>query len=240
MKEKPFVWTLSLIIFAIGVLLGSVLIGVAVWGDLEATLFNPGLQEEARLRQLRCPIILTKAQPTGTISARIRNSLDRTTTFFSRARISEGYLTLMREETTEIPLEPRETERLEWEVSAEDAAFDRIIFFRVVVSGGYPLPSRQGTCGIIVLDLPGLSGNQIYGLGAVISLICTIGGGAVWIAGHPHRMGLKVQIARIMIFLASILVIGILVSLLGWWAIGLIVLVVILLSVGAFISYLGQ
>ncbi|MBN1249248.1 MAG: hypothetical protein JXC32_16435 [Anaerolineae bacterium] len=240
MLKRPFVRTLSLIVFAFGVLLGSMLIGVTVWGDLEATLFNPGMQEEAHLRQLRCPVMLTKAQQAGTIRVRFRNTLDRATRFFVRARISEGYLTLMREETTQVPLEPGERTRLDWQVSAEDAAFGRIIFFRVVVSGGYPLPARQGTCGIVVLDLPALTGNQIYALGTVLSLICTIGGGAVWIAGHPHRLGSKVQIARIIVFLTVVLTIGIVVSLLGWWVIGLATLVIILLSVGAFIGYLSQ
>ncbi|MCJ7552170.1 MAG: hypothetical protein MUQ30_21070 [Anaerolineae bacterium] len=231
---------LSLIVFAIGVLLGSVLVGLAVWGDLEATLFNPGIQEEAHLRQLRCPVMLTTSQDTGTISVRIRNTLDRATSFFARARISEGYLTLMREETAKVPLESRGTERLEWQVSAADAAFDRIIFFRVVISGGYPLPTRQGTCGIVVLDLPALTGNQVYALGTVISLICTIGGGAAWITSQPHRLGLKEQIARIIVFLAFVVILGIIVSLLGWWVFGLLTLVIILLSIGAFIGHLGQ
>jgi hypothetical protein len=240
MKEKRLTRTLSLIVFAVGVLLGSVFIGIAVWGDLEATLFNPGMQEEARLRQLRCPVMMTRAQGTGTISVRIRNTLDRAANFFARARISEGYLTLMREETARIPLGPGEAERLEWQVSVDDAAFDRIIFFRVAVSGGYPLPSRQGICGIVVVDFPGLTGNQLSALGVAISLICSIGGAAVWISSHPQRIGLKVQVSRIMVFLASVLFIGIVLSLLGWWVIGLASLIVILLSIGAFISYLNQ
>ncbi len=240
MKEKGRIRTLSLIVFSIGVVLGSLMIGVAVWGDLEATLFNPGIQEEARLGRLRCPVILTTAQETGTIGARIRNTLDHTTSFFSRARISEGYLTLMREETAQVSLAPGESARLEWQVRAEDAAFDRIIFFRLTVMGGYPLPTRQGTCGIVLLDLPVLTGGQVYALGVVLSLAGTIGGCAIWITQYSQRMDLEVQVTRIMILLTVALISGIIVSFLGWWAIGLLALVVMLLSIGAFISYLSQ
>ena len=240
MKEKGRMRTLSLIIFSIGVLLGSTLVGITVWGDLEATLFNPGIQEEARLGQLHCPVILTTAQETGIISARIRNPLDHTTSFFARARISEGYLTLMREETTQLSLAPGESSRLAWQISAEDAAFNRIIFFRVTVRGGYPLPTRQGTCGVVLLDLPVLTGGQVYALGVILSLVCTIGGFAAWIAKHPQRMDLEVQIVRIMGLLTVTLIGGIILSFLGWWVIGLLALVVMLLSIGAFISYLNQ
>lgn len=240
MKGERSASILSLVIFSIGVLLGMVFIGLAVWGDLEATLFNPGGRQEANLGRLRCPVLLTKAQESATISVRIKNTLDRATSFFARARISEGFLTLMREETTQVPLEPGEAERLEWQVSADDAAFERIVLFKVAISGGYPLPARQGTCGIVVIDIPMLTGNQAYALGVAVSLILTMGGGVLWFVKSPRRLGVQVQIARLLVVVASAILIGIIVSLLGWWSIGLAVLVIILLSVGALIGYLGQ
>jgi hypothetical protein len=53
-------------------------------------------------------------------------------------------------------------------------------------------------------------------------------------------MDLEVQIVRIMGLLTVTLIGGIILSFLGWWVIGLLALVVMLLSIGAFISYLNQ
>jgi len=239
MKDNRTVRILSLVAFSIGLLLATILIGITVWGDLEAILFDPGIQQEAKLGSLRCPVMMTSREA-ATVRARVKNSLDRPTDVFVRARITQGFVTLIREETTQFSLAPGESRRVEWAVGSEDAAYKRLVLVKMTVQSGYPLPNRQGTCGILVLNTPILTGNQLYFLGVTISLICAIGGGITWFRSHPHRLGLKVQIARLMVFLSFVVIIGLVVSLLGLWVVGLVALIVILLTVGVFIGYLTQ
>jgi hypothetical protein len=236
MKENRPIRILSVIIFAVGALLGTILIGITTWTDFEAILFDPGIREDTPLRSLRCPVIMTSSE-TGTISARIKNTLDRPTEFFVRAHISHGYVTLMREVNAQIPLNPGAVEHLTWEINEDDAAFGSLVLFKVTVKGGYPLPTRQGTCGVLVIDVPYLSGGQIYGLGLALSLIGIVTGGALWIIHTPHMLDPQVQLTRAMGFLTVSVIMGILVSLAGWWVLGALFLVVILLAIGVIIGY---
>lgn len=236
MKENRPIRILSVVIFAIGALLGTILVAITVWTDFEAILFDPGIQEDTRLRSLRCPTVITSKE-TGTISARVKNSLDRSTDFFVRAHISHGYVTLMREVNAQLSLDPGESERLTWEINKDDAAFGSLVLFKVTVKGSYPLPTRQGTCGVLVIDAPYLSGGQIYGLGLAISLISMVAGGTLWIINNPHVLDPQIQLTRAMAFLTISIIVGIIVSLVGWWLLGALFLVVILLAVGVIIGY---
>ena len=236
MRKPKFVSVLSVILFSLGVLLGVVLIGVTVWADLEATLFNPQARQYAPFRRLRCPIILMPDE-TGTITARFKNTLDRETHFFIRAHVSHGYVTLRREVITELDLAPGESQRVEWEINAEDAAFERLVLFRMTVRGGYPLPNRQATCGVLLVDVPYLTGSQIvlFLLGG--SLLLMLGGGGIWHAIHRQRLELHIWLSRAMGFLTVTVILGIAASFLGWWVPGMLILVVILLAVGVILGY---
>jgi hypothetical protein len=236
MEENQPVHVLSLVIFSIGALLGIMLVGVTVWTDFEAILFDPGIREDTRLRSLRCPVMITSRE-TGTIRARVKNTLDRPTDFFVRAHISHGYVTLMREVNSQIPLDAGESERVTWEINQDDAAFGSLVLFKVTVKGGYPIPTRQGTCGVLVIDAPYLSGGQIYGLGLALSLIGLIAGGTLWIVNNPHMLDLQVQITRAMGFLTVSIIMGLVLSFVGWWLLGALFLVMILLAVGVIIGY---
>ncbi|MCD6284408.1 MAG: hypothetical protein J7M39_00670 [Anaerolineae bacterium] len=237
MRRSRLVRALSVVMLAVGLLAGTTLIAVTVWGDLEATLFSPGIQYDAKLRGLRCPVLITPKQ-TETIRARIKNTIDRSTNLFIRARTSEGYITLIREEQRELPLDPGEAQWVEWTISADDAAFGRLVLFKVTVTGGYPLPARQGTCGIVRINTTLLTGEQLHALGLIVSLVCCIGAAVLQIRSDPQKLGPGVQLTRAMIWLAASILVGIVVSFLGWWIAGAVSLVVILLTVGVTLGHL--
>jgi hypothetical protein len=232
------VHVLSIIIFSVGVVLGVVSIGMAIWGDFEAILFNPGIRQSAMLRPLRCPIMITH-QETGIIRARLKNTLDRPTTFFLRTHISEGYVTLMREVVGQVPLDAGEAQWVEWPITAEDAAYGRLVLFKTAVRAGYPLPTRQATCGVLVVRVPALTGNQIYALGTALSLVCIAAGLWLWIASTPHMLDAQVQIIRAMVVVAASVVLGIVAGVLGWWVAGALFLLIILLTTGVIIGNLA-
>jgi hypothetical protein len=216
------------------------LFGAIVWADFEAVLFNPGLQQEAPLRSLRCPTMITESE-TGTVTASLFNPLERSTERYIQAHITDGYVTLMREVNRSVSLAPGERRRLTWEVTADDAAFERFILVKVILRGRYPLPSRQGTCGILVLSVPFLTGDQVFGLGFGAALLCMAGGILLWLqVSDPH---LKRRVARAMGALAGSILVGTTVGLLGWWLPGFIIFLVTLLGIGViighFFSYVG-
>jgi hypothetical protein len=107
---------LGLAIFTFGVLLGLILNGLTVWGDIEANLFDVSIGADQSLKSLRCPLVISSSE-TGAVTASFTNTADRELTLIILARISESRLTVMREYRTLLPLSPDETRTLQWEVT---------------------------------------------------------------------------------------------------------------------------
>jgi len=227
---------LSIVIFSVGLLLGMALFGIVVWADFEAILFDPAIRQDASLNSLRCPVMMTEVE-TGTVSAAFTNSLDRSVELFVRAHISDGYVTLMKEVDTRLPLAAGETQRLQWTVFPDDAAFGRLILVKVIVKGGYPLPSRQGTCGILVVNAPYLTGGQIFTLGLAVGFLSMLIGAGLWILVERPLNETGLQVARAMGMLAGAVLVGTIFGLLGWWLPGAALFMVTLLAIGAIIGY---
>jgi hypothetical protein len=227
---------LGVLLFSVGLLLGMALFGAIVWADFEAVLFDPGLQQDAPLRSLRCPVMIARSE-TGSVTASLSNPLDRSTERYVRAHITDGYITLMREVNRSVSLAPGERQRLEWEVTGDDAAFERFILVKVILRGRYPLPSRQGTCGILVVDVPYLTGEQVFGLAFGASLLCMIGGLVLWTRASQPLGQRERQAARAMGVLAAGVLLGTTVGLVGWWLPGFIIFLIMLLGIGVMLGH---
>ena len=233
---RGLIRSLGILLFSLGLLLGMALFGAIVWADFEAVLFNPGLQQEAPLRSLRCPVMITESE-TGEVTASLFNPLERSTERFLQAHITDGYVTLMREVNRRVSLEPGERQQLAWEVTADDAAYERFILVKVVLRGRYPLPSRQGTCGILVVDVPYLRGEQVFGLGFGAALLCMVGGIVLWLKAGDPLVDRGRRVARAMAALTGSIVVGTTVGLLGWWLPGFIIFLITLLGIGVIIGH---
>jgi hypothetical protein len=227
---------LAVLLFSLGLLLGLVLFGATIWADFEAVLFNPGLSYDAPLRSLRCPVMITRSQ-TGTVTASLANPLDRSTERYVRAHITDGYVTLIREVNKSVPLAPGEKQQLKWSVTADDAAFDRFILIKIVVRGRYPLPSRQGTCGVLVVDVPFLKGGQVFGLSLAVGLLSMVAGYSLWSRACRPLGQREQQVARAMVALTAVVIVGTFVGWMGWWLPGFILFVITLLGIGVIIGY---
>ena len=90
----------------------------------------------------------------------------------------------------------------------EDAAYDRIIFFRVYVNAKYPYPSMGGSCGIILLDWWGLTGNQILAIMILAFIGFTGIGYFLWKVSTSHKTGHAWNVINSMIALAVIIFYG--------------------------------
>ena len=228
---------LGVLVFSVGALLGLALFGAIVWADFEAILFNPAIRKEAPLTTLRCPVMITKAEGSGTVTAIFTNPLQRPIELYIRAYISEGYVILMREVVTKLPLDPGETKPLQWTVTTDDAAFGCLILVKVIVNRRYPLPSRQGSCGILVVDVPYFTGGQIFALALVAGWGTMAMGAGLWIVANRPLRGLGLKVAVAMGTLAGSILVGTVLGLRGSWLPGGLVFVITLLVIGAFIGY---
>ena len=233
---KGLVGPLGILLFSVGLLLGMTLLGATVWADFEAVLFDPGIQQDASLRSLRCPVLITPSE-TGTVRARLFNPLERPTQRYVSAHITDGYVVLMREEDKSVSLEPGQRQDLTWTVTADDAAFERLILVNVVLRGRYPLPSRKGTCGILVVGVPFMTGKQILGLTLGASLLMMAAGLGLWFRAERFLYRRRHRLIRAMGALAAAVLVGLIVALAGWWLPGLIIFFVILLGIGVIIGH---
>ncbi len=229
----------GILLFALGLFLGMALFGVLVWAEFEVILFDPAWRGEARLRSLRCPAIITTSE-TGTVSARVSNPLNRPVERYLRVHMSAGSLLVTREFTEIVALDPGQARWVGWSVSPDDAVYDRLIMVNVVLRRRYPLPARQATCGILVVDVPYLTGRQLLGLWPTLSVLGMGGGYALWVRPGASLGDRERRAAGGMIMLAVSVLVGTFIAWLGWWLPGLILFFILLIAVGVIIGYYSR
>ncbi len=217
--------TLGVFVFALGLLLGLAFSALVTWAALEANLFaaTPGSGDEP-LTTLKSPIIMTTRE-SGTIVATFSNPSEFTLLRTIRVHISSGFVTLVREESAQFTLGPGESRELQWTVTPQDAAWGRLILVRVHELRNHPLPARTGSCGILVVDLPYVTGDQVVILTIGSSLLLMLGGMGLWALGSRPLRGLR-PVDYGLVGLAGIVFVGMLVSLTGWWQVSALLLVI--------------
>ena len=234
-SRKKTMRLVGVLLFSVGTLLGIALAGIAVWADLEAVFYGFMKMGNKPIASLQCPVIMT-ASETGKISATFKNPLDKPIQLMLRTDISGPTLSM---ERTRLALEPGEKKRAEWTVTRDNVDLGFFIFAQVSSYPVYPFPFRQTTCGIFVMNLFGLSGNQITAgalVGSVLGLLIGLG---LWQAGNRPLSGRRMETTYAMQFLAVIVLAAIFVAFRGWWLVGIMLLTVALLmlvSIGYFLA----
>jgi hypothetical protein len=229
---------LGLLLFAFGILLGMALSGAAIWSDLEAEMFDASLTGlgGAQFRGLSCPVLITAAGP-GTVTANVKNPLDRPVELKFRVHFTQGFVTLIREEEVLVPLDPGERARLQWTVNSEDAAWGRFILVKIYSFPRSTLRAELGSCGILVLDIDFLSGNQALALTLAASLLGMAGGLGLCVLGRHPADTVAREVARALLALALAVVVTVVVSLLGSWLPGTVLFFGSVLLIGAVVGH---
>jgi hypothetical protein len=236
MKGKfKFIQLLGTFLFSIGIALGLFLLGIMVWGDLEASLFASEMNAQKSIGRLHCPIILSSYE-TGEITATFKNPTDKDWERFITVDVSQGFITLKREIKTTVPIPAGGKGTASWQISHEDAAYNRIILFHIFVSARYPYPSLDGSCGVVVMNLWKLTGIQILMLITITALVCIILGIFLWKKSvTPYNdqdwYGIKAMYA-----LAIFITVGLVIGYFGAWVVALLCLAVSVLMVGIIIG----
>lgn len=219
---------LSSLLFVSGILFTLLLAIVAFWPDQEASLFDSSLSAQATLNTLRCPLVITPNEAAA-IQVTLTNPLERPIQLLARARISDGYVTLMRQETRTLQLAPGETQTISWTITGDDAVYGRFILARVYVFRQNPLPSRQKACGIWFLNAPLFTGMQLIIAAATASLLGIVGGGAWWLRLEWPLRQRRRDLALAAGTLALLVLAAAGMSMLGWWTAGLLVILLAIL-----------
>jgi hypothetical protein len=200
MKNKYSSKTLiALVVFILGLatsltlnifVLWANLEGMSFWGYPEALTFDSSLTTEARLTSLRCPVILAPGE-SGTVAVTVRNPNDYPIEAWISAHISMlGMEENMLRELRSAPLEPGEKTTLTWEVSEQNKNNNGMILARVFLrlTERHP-PARTRHCGIVTIDLWGLSSGLVTTIALLGGHILQAAG--IWLWSQTKRKSTK-------------------------------------------------
>lgn len=225
------------VIFAVGVLVGMVMMGASIYADFEATLFDVFLNTASSSRLIDCPILMSSNE-SGLVTASIKNRSDVPINRLVRVYISRGHLTLMREFEERLEIAPGEVADLEWEVTEKDAAYGHLIFAKVLFLENALNPISRGSCGILVLDLPwGLQGRTVVVILYLISFLAIISSLSIWWRYGRAYTGIRLEATRAMFILGVVILIGLAFAWIGIWEVAAGAFYLSILSIGVVIPH---
>jgi hypothetical protein len=233
----------SILLFSLGVVIGLFLAGEAIWANFELPFYFDYNYASVRLTgqnysKLSCPFILTTSE-TGRILVDIPNTTDKPIDVLFQAEISYlGGIARNYEVKPSIP--PGETHQVEFEVNAKDIVFHSFILVKTYQFPTYKTPSRLGSCAILMLPIPFLSGDQAFILFLLVIGGLIASGLVLWIKNNHPMRGVPRNAASAMFTLASLLLAALVSGYLGWWVAGLFLLAVVVLMIVVAVAYFGN
>jgi len=209
--------------------------GLSIWADLEASLFNSARRTTERLSTLNCPSIITKDE-VGIISSSFTNTSEKDIDPKIQTFISDSYVVLMQEQVDRLLIAPGETKTIEVKVAADNAVYNRLILIRMHQFSYGPLPYRNASCGIFVLNIPLLTGSQFITLMVVLGLLLSLGGIGLWLLNLKPIVWDRLTTMHEMIILVFFALLILIAGLASWWIFGVFLIVIWLLLVVGIIS----
>jgi hypothetical protein len=99
-------------------------------------------------------------------------------------------------------------------------------------------PLQRGTCGVLVLNLPGqLRGSYVVGLLLAVAVIGTISGMRGWWRYGRSYTGWQMEATRAILLLGSVVLIGLALSLIGFWEVAAGAFYIAVLAVGVIVPH---
>jgi hypothetical protein len=215
---------LGIILYAIGIALGLLLAISLTWADFEASSFELPTQNrilygrapEQEVENFSCPLAITRNE-TAAISAKINNPSERQLKTVLRMLQTSGS-ELVNLHESPLTFEPGQTFEFSWPVQASDAAWGYFIMARAVMLPSSPLPSMASYCGVLVLDFPFLTGNQVVGLLFLLAVILTAAGWKLWESNNTTQTVLAHEKnSRLMVGYAGLVILGVLLAAFSGW-----------------------
>lgn len=221
-RISPILVSLS---YVVGVVIGLYLVVVAAWADMESAFYGFSRLADMGLGGFSCPVLMTRDE-TRSISLKVSNTTDSPISPVIKTEISTP--SVVQEFQEGLELAPGESKKLRWSVGPENIDLGNFIFAKALMFSAYPLPNRETTCGIFIVNLPG-SGRVILPVLVLLSLL-----GMGWGLYETKKIGDNEWLAkhdRPMIFLAIVIALGMVVSFMGGWVPSILLLAVALLMI---------
>jgi hypothetical protein len=207
--------TLSGAVFFLGVILGFALAVITIWNRLEAVRYYFTGATYEPFDGLQCPVMIAPNEK-GIVTAVFNNPTDREDNFFYRAEISGVVSTRQVEGQIAVPAHQRKSIQLI--VDANDVDLMFFIFVKMNILPNALHRSQEAVCGIMIVNLIGLSGTQLSiatfslsFLGIAIGLVLLQKTGA-----HADQ-----NRQRAMQALGFVVLLTMFAGLMGWWIAGM-------------------
>lgn len=163
-------------IFLVGLVITLGLALAPTWGDFEGMSYFSSGAGYGPFGGLHCPVLMGRSD-TATISATLDNNSNKETQPYYEVEVSGVSAT--RKLEGQVTLPPHSSKTVEWSVGPNDIDLGYFIMNKIDLLPFAGNPTREATCGIMVLNLGGLSGGQIQAWGLAIGLIGMVAGLAV-------------------------------------------------------------
>jgi hypothetical protein len=161
----------------------------------------------------------------NTITLKVTNPTDRKLSPAIRMEISSPAMAFLYSDYVE--LQAGESTVKEWEIGPENVDLKRFIFAKVLVYASYPVPDRENTCGVFIVDLPGR--GAVIAWAMVLFSLLGMGAGLYGLSQVKDEERSGADLARQLSFLAVVVILGLITVYMGMWIQGILVLVIALL-----------
>lgn len=217
--------SLSIVLYFSGIFLGFALAIAANWAEFEGVSYYYTGATYNAFHGLHCPVLMTRSE-TGIVTASFDNPSNQESEPYYEVEISGP---LPRRFEDQLSIAPHETKKVQWTVDVHDIDRGSFIFVKLDVLPTVGYSTREATCGILVLNVPGLTGEQILWLTLIASLLGMVVGLGLWENANAPLADKSLYLKRAMRTLAIIVLLAMLSGFMGWWGAGVILCAVTIL-----------
>ncbi len=212
---------------------------LATWGDFEAmSYFYTGAGYDP-FSGLHCPILMSRTE-TIPVAATFDNNTDQPIQPYYEAEISGVSTTRKLED--QLTVAPHGAQTVQWPVSGSDIDLGSFVMVKLDILPVAGYATREATCGIVALNLLGLTGGQAFGLLLALSLLGMVAGLALRESSEEPAAGRAMNVRAGLRAAGAIGAFAMLAAFVGWWVLGIIfsAIAVLLLLVLLRLSVTGE
>jgi len=222
MNKKPL-RILSRAVFSLGVVIGLALAIITIWNRLESTnYYFEGVKFDP-FNGLRCPVMIAPTEK-GIVTAVFNNRTDKEDNFFYRAEISGTPSTRQVEDQITVPSHQRRSIQLTVDANDVDLLF--FILVKMTILPNSVHPSQEAVCGIMVVNVLGLTGTQLSTTAIVLSFLGIAIGLGLWQQAGTKANGNAQHVIQTLGF---VVLLAMFAGAMGWWIAGIALSVITLL-----------